>query len=369
MQIDKKRILIVDDSAGDIHVLMENLKSEFAVLAATSGEKALALARKEPCPDVILMDVDMPGMSGYEACQRLKATPECRDIDVIFVTAHDTTEEKLSGYAAGGSDYLIKPVQPTELLQKVRLAVKHRMERMSAAADKAVAVQTAMTAISSAGEQGVVIDFLRRSFSVDNLRDLADLVAETITHYGLDGSLQVRGGRDLIYASAHGEPSPLEQELLSRLKDAGRIRQNGERLVLNFGDISLLIKNMPADEDKSGRLRDHLALLLEGAQARLRALELEREVARVVADSRQALQVIENLQHRQKKDAMAIMDGVMKDLEASFLSYGLTEEQEATLINVVQRGVDKSLDNFEQGLKIDAQMRAIIDRLSQVGKR
>lgn len=369
MQIEKKRILIVDDSAGDIHVLMENLKQDYAVLAATSGEKALEMACKNPHPDVILMDVSMPGMNGYDTCRRLKVNPASQDIDVIFVSAHDTTEEKLSGYEAGGCDYLIKPVQPSELLQKVRLAVKNREERAAVEADKAMAMQTAMTAISSAGEQGVVIDFLRRSFATDSLRELADLVAETITQYGLEGSVQIRGGRDLVYASGQGLPSPLEQELLSRLKDAGRIRQNGARLVLNFGDISLLIKNMPEDDDKGGRLRDHLALLLEGAQARLRALEMEQELAKVVVDSKQALQVIGNLQEQQKKSAMAIMDGVMRDLAASFLSYGLTEDQENTLIQVVQRGVDKSLDNYEQGLKIDAQLHSIIDRLSQVAKR
>ncbi len=369
MQTEKKRILIVDDSAGDIHVLMENLKQDYAVLAATSGEKALELARKEPHPDVILMDVSMPGMNGYDTCRRLKGDPVSRDIDVIFVSAHDTMEEKLSGYEAGGCDYLIKPVQPSELLQKVRLTVKNRAERAEVEADKAMAMQTAMTAISSAGEQGVVIEFLRRSFAVNTLRDLADLVAETLTHYGLEGSVQIGTERELIYASGQGQTSPLEQELLSRLKDAGRIRQSGARLVLNFGDISLLIKNMPDDEDKSGRLRDHLALLLEGAQARLRALEMVQELAKVVADAKQALQVIGNMQEQQKKSAMAIMDGVMKNLEAAFLSYGLTEDQENQLMKVVQQGVDKSLDNFEQGLKIDAQLRSIIDRLSQVAAR
>ena len=126
MIAEKKRILIVDDSADDIHVLMENLKQDYAVLAATCGEKALELAGKTPRPDVILMDVSMPDMDGYETCRSIKQNPETQNIDVIFVSANDTANEKIIGYEAGGSDYLIKPVQPGELLQKIKLVFKNR---------------------------------------------------------------------------------------------------------------------------------------------------------------------------------------------------------------------------------------------------
>lgn len=131
MSTDKKQILIVDDSVDDIHILMENLKQDYAVLAATNIEKALEIANKDPCPDVILLDVMMPGVDGFEICRQLKDNPLTMDIDVIFVSAHDTEEKKLAGHDAGGSDYLIKPVQPEELLQKVRLAIKNRESRVA----------------------------------------------------------------------------------------------------------------------------------------------------------------------------------------------------------------------------------------------
>jgi len=119
---EKKCVLIVDD----IHVLMESLKQEYAVLAATSGEKALVLASKKPQPDIILMDVMMPEMNGYDTCRRLKQNPETRNINVIFVSANDSADEKIVGYEAGGCDYLIKPVQHGELLQKIKLAIKNQ---------------------------------------------------------------------------------------------------------------------------------------------------------------------------------------------------------------------------------------------------
>lgn len=87
-------------------------------------------------------------------------------------------------------------------------------------------------------------------------------------------------------------------------------------------------------------------------------------MARVVVDSNLALRQIEDGQEAQKQKAMEIMDEVMHDIEQAFLTYGLAEEQETRLLDIVQRGVDKSLENFEQGLKLDEQLRAIVTRLA-----
>ena len=366
MSEDKYKVLVVDDSAEDIHFVIENLKSDYAVLAATNGAKALEIVAQEPRPDVILMDVEMPEMNGYETCRLIKNNPETCGIDVIFVSAHDSVDEKLAGYEAGGSDYLIKPVQTGELLQKVKLAIKDKELRTAVEADKAMAMQTAMVAMSNAGEQGVVVDFMRRSFAVTSIEDLARLVVEATSSYGLESSVQLRTAFGPVNASTNEPIPPLEQELLSRMKDVGRLKEIGVRFIGNFGDVTQLIKNMPEDEDYRGRLRDHIALLLEGAEARLRALEMQERLGQLVADSKIALQEIEAMQAQQKQTSMQIMDDVMQQQEAAFLSYGLSEDQETLLLNVVQTGVNKSLDNFEKGLEIDEKMRAIIRSLEGV---
>lgn len=363
MNAEKKRILIVDDSADDIHFVMESFSKEYAVLAATSGEKALQIADRDPHPDIILMDVEMPGMNGYETCRRLKEAESTRDIDVIFVSSHDTTEEKLAGYDAGGSDYLIKPVQPDMLLQKVKLAINNRAEREASAEETTSAIQTAMTALSNIGEMGVIIDFFRRSFSADSNETLARQIVESTTSYGLESSVQINISKRPVYASSSKSIPPLEQELLSRLTGETRILESGSRLILNFGAVSQLIKNMPDDDDRRGRLRDHLAILLEGAEARAKALAIQTGLASVVADSNQTLLEIESLQKVQQQSGMQIMDDVVRDIETAFFTYGLTEDQEKKIMDIVQLGVDKSQVNLEQGLQLNQQLRAIIDRL------
>lgn len=108
----KQRILIVDDVAENIQVLLSTLKEEYAILVATNGEKALELAFKEPQPDIILLDIMMPGMDGYEVCERLKADDKTKDIPVIFVTALLESDDEAKGLALGAVDYITKPINP-----------------------------------------------------------------------------------------------------------------------------------------------------------------------------------------------------------------------------------------------------------------
>jgi putative two-component system response regulator len=113
-------ILVVDDTPSNISVLMEILRGEYRVLAATSGAQALKIAGGDPSPDLILLDVMMPQMSGHEVCQRLKAESSTRKIPVIFVTAMNQVEDEAQGFALGAVDYITKPVSPPIVQARVR---------------------------------------------------------------------------------------------------------------------------------------------------------------------------------------------------------------------------------------------------------
>ena len=293
MDSNKKCILVVDDSPDDIHFVMEGLSEDYAFLAATSGEKALQIMAKGTQIDLILMDVEMPAMNGYETCRRVKSNETTRDIDIIFISSHDTVEEKLAGYDAGGCDYLIKPVQPLLLQQKVELAIANKKTRNALANEHSAAVNMAMTALSNAGELGVVIDFMRNSFTSNDAGSLAKLIVQATGEYGLQNSVRISIADEIAYASSREPIAPLEQELLSRLNGKQRITEWQDRLILNFEDITQLIKKLPKDEEKRGRLRDHLAILLEGAEARTKALHIQKEMSEIVVDAKRALVKIE----------------------------------------------------------------------------
>ena len=126
-------ILIVDDAPENLAVLHELLRHDYTVLAATLGERALRIAAAQPRPDLILLDVMMPMMNGYQVFDNLRANPATRDIPVIFVTALDSLEAELRGLDIGAVDYLTKPVVGQLVLARVRtqLELKQARDRLA----------------------------------------------------------------------------------------------------------------------------------------------------------------------------------------------------------------------------------------------
>jgi putative two-component system response regulator len=131
----KGYILAVDDTPASLKLLTDILKAEgYEVRSAISGELALHAATAQ-APELILLDISMPGMSGFEVCQQLKKQPQTRDVPVIFVSAMSETLEKLKGFGLGAVDYVTKPYQREELMARVHThlelhRLRHRLEEM-----------------------------------------------------------------------------------------------------------------------------------------------------------------------------------------------------------------------------------------------
>jgi putative two-component system response regulator len=120
----KQRVLIVDDTPENIHILMEILKDQYVVLVAINGERALKIADMKPSPDLILLDIMMPDMDGYEVCAKLKAHSNTENIPVLFVTALTSDENEAKGLELGALDYITKPFNPA----LVKARVKNHLE-------------------------------------------------------------------------------------------------------------------------------------------------------------------------------------------------------------------------------------------------
>lgn len=116
---ERQTILVVDDTPDNIALLSTLLKDRYKVRAANNGERALAIAAGQPRPDLILLDIMMPGMDGYEVCERLKVDPHTADIPVIFLTAKVQVEDEEFGLRLGAVDYITKPISPPIVLARV----------------------------------------------------------------------------------------------------------------------------------------------------------------------------------------------------------------------------------------------------------
>jgi serine phosphatase RsbU (regulator of sigma subunit) len=129
----KKVILLVDDTPANIQIALSILKELYQVRVATNGARALELAVSEPIPDLVLLDVMMPGIDGFEVCTRLKASEATREIPVIFLTGQTEIEEETRGFEVGGVDYIHKPFSPAVVKARVHthLVLRGIRERLA----------------------------------------------------------------------------------------------------------------------------------------------------------------------------------------------------------------------------------------------
>ncbi|WP_199221463.1 response regulator [Desulfonatronum sp. SC1] len=123
----KPVVLIVDDQPSNLQVLGNLLREKYQVLIAPNGAEALTIATGKIRPDVILLDIIIPEMDGYEVCRRLQADPRTADIPVIFVTGEDSDEDERKGFDLGAADFIVKPIQPHIVEARVRGQVRRRL--------------------------------------------------------------------------------------------------------------------------------------------------------------------------------------------------------------------------------------------------
>jgi len=130
----KGKILVVDDEIYIVHILDFSLGMEgYEVLTALDGEQALEKARAEH-PDLIVLDIMMPKLDGYETCKRLKADPETKDVPVILLSAKGRNVDQKVGFEVGADDYITKPFSPRKLVERINTLLGHTnsSERMQA---------------------------------------------------------------------------------------------------------------------------------------------------------------------------------------------------------------------------------------------
>ena len=364
MTVEKRKVLIVDDNATEIHILVENLREEYATRVATNGTRAIELLAGGYKPDVILLDVVMPDLDGHETCRRILAMGSAHRPDVIFVSGHDTVEEKLAGYEAGGSDYLIKPILPDELIRKVRLAVSNRIAREKLHVEIDSAVETAMTALSASEHQGILVDFLRKCMTATTPEQVAQFVVSACNKFGVGCCIQVRCPWGKLEFSDEGSVSPVESELLSRLHNSGKPTDPKSVCITHQGAISLLARHLPEESEKRARLREYLGILCESAAQRFDCLMQNTDVphapdsllVRFIKQQQQSVDQLltESRQHKEK--ILHLFDAMIQRIECDFTSLGFSEKQEALLMSLLQEGAEQLAAHCEEGHGLDERL-------------
>lgn len=160
---DKATILVVDDTPDNLTIMSNLLEDKYIVKVANRGEKGLKIARSGSPPDLILLDIMMPEMDGYEVCKLLKADPKTADIPIIFLTAKNEADDEISGFTLGAVDYITKPIQADVTLARIKrhLAIKTVQDKQRETSEKLRNQLMHMQKISSMGQltAGVAHEF------------------------------------------------------------------------------------------------------------------------------------------------------------------------------------------------------------------
>ena len=363
-------VLVVDDEAPNRLLMETALRDEYTVITAESGAECLDYLANHPV-DLIIMDVRMPNMTGYEACSAIKGQFSTKDIPVIFLSAHTDLEDKLKGYEAGGDDYLTKPCELKEVFVKVKtqIALKESLANTK---------NMAMMAITNSSELGMVNHFYESSFSCETVEKLAQQIIDTCHSFDLECSLQIRNSSDVFNASStRNQCTVLEIDLIEQIRDADRIIHFGKRTAFNFDNVSLIIKNMPRDdESKCGRLNDHLASLLNGAEARIESIDVEIAQRKAVLDELQnalghvnsAVKDVEDgIKDRQKQTA-GIIASLFDEMHVGFSSLALSEEQEEFFVGLVNNHMDKVISLFTSNNNVEKHFISIANDITRLMK-
>ncbi len=375
MQV-RLRIFVVDDDPLLCEIFRATLADEFDVDTFPSAEACLA-ALASSKPDIFLLDIMLPGMDGYALCRHLKEDWETQDIPVLFISADNDVDTCLLCYDAGGYDFVGKPVEPAELQRKMRVAAQLSAQRHALHEQAGYAQRTAMSAMVSMGELGVVLQFLSQSFACNTPEALAEAVLEAMQQYELHAAVQLRSGDAVLSLSREGRDCPMETSVLNHVRNSGRIFHFKSRCVFNYGGVTLLVNNMPvADADRCGRIRDNGALLAEGAAARLRAIEAEN----LAAQRRQAIEValprvqgtLDAVQGNYRRNCYELTQTMIEFQEAlmkSFVHLGLTEGQEDLLTSMANDFMQRMVGTQDESLQIVGELEALAIDLKALLKR
>ena len=372
-----KRILAVDDEPFNLEIIEEILEDlDFELKMVNSGPECLEVV-EEFDPQVILLDVSMPQMSGYDVCRKLKENPNTQKIIVMFVSARGTVEERMEGYSVGAEDYIVKPFSHNELKLKLQHLNQVLIEKESLEQQVEDATSTAFNAMANSSEMGQIVNYIEHIGSIDNEHELGKAFLNCLGAFDLQSNVEFRLDNEVLHFSVSGVCSPIVLELFEMLKSKGRLHEFSNRILVNYEMISLLILNMPGqDPDKHGRIRDHICFLVSVTEQQLKAILTKKELLQQQQQLNDAVGKVHSkftglieLLNENRINNEAVFKRLQEDLESRIPTMGLDEDQEVFIYQKVDETIQNSVAREESVKGVKAAFKEIENDLSQLLKQ
>lgn len=305
--------------------------------------------------------------------QQLKEVFVDNDIPVVLVSKPLSLNDKVGALDSVCSDVISADESQGEVNTRLLSVIYHNIANKQLKERFELANQAAFSAMAESSNLGNNIQFLLKIHQTNNLDQLGQVFFQAVGEYGLNCSLQMRSKFGVKNMEANGMARKLESELLTQLQHAGRYCDFEQRSVVNYGCVSVLVKNMPEDAKEYGLIKDNTFTLLQGLHARVLALDEHS----LLAEEKKALEdlsygvknVMTNIEISYQSVMLSIVDIVEKmaaSIEDNIPAMMLNEDQEQFILDTVSRCVIDSNKVFAEGLKVNEHFDGLISEMNNV---
>lgn len=326
----------------------------------TNADDCLALAAGDEFKVLVidLLACDKIDLRQYKSFLVEEAVEQ---LPVILLSPSKELRHKLAAFELGFDDIIDNTVPQEEASARISKSIFNQIANQQLKSRLRQANETAFSAMSDNSDLGSNLQFLVEENRCDNLDELGQLLFATIDRYDLSCSLQMRSIYGTKNMEANGMAKDLESQLLEQLYNSGRFVDFGRRTIINYGQASLLIRNMPVGDPKRyGSIKDNFLALLQGLDARIKALDSRNKLIdeknalhKLSSDVREVMIEIDNSYQKVMRDIASVVEDMAEAIQARIPTLALSEEQEQFFEAAVTNCVVDTNRVFNEGLKVD----------------
>ncbi|OUR87108.1 hypothetical protein A9Q81_26985 [Gammaproteobacteria bacterium 42_54_T18] len=374
--MSNKYIIFVDDSVSMQRIVESVLVNDYEVLCA-SGAKEVLSAMDQRVPDLFLLDIEMPEVDGYELAGMIRERDDGKQVPIVFLSSMNTEKVIVKSYEAGGTDFITKPIVGDELKAKLSIAIatscKNIKVRLRDPNVDNTATSVALDAMRNAADLGQLLEFIQGTYTCKNFDALGHRLLDILAAYGLAAVVEIRTPKKKYQYSHNDTIQPLEQNIIDRFREEKRIMDFNNRTLINYSDVSLLIKNMPIDDDnRYGQLKDVLATLAQASEPMILSLFLKKQMNSqrlkllTMAEMTQvSLDRLVGLHKQNKFEYVKFQESSAEDAKDLFHFLELSEHQENSITDLFLKNHKECEVRHEKNDEVDEELTLIIRALKE----
>ena len=374
--MSNKYIIFVDDSVSMQRIVESVLVEEYEVFCASGAKEALN-AMNQRIPDLFLLDIEMPEVNGYELAGMIRGRRDGKQVPIVFLSSMNTEKVIVKSYEAGGTDFIIKPIVGDELKAKLSIAIATSGTSAGARSrgsdiDNA-AKSVALDAMRNAADLGQLLEFIQGTYTCKNFDELGNRLLDILAAYGLVAVVELRTPKKKYQYSHNDTVQPLEQSIIDRFREEQRIMDFNNRTLINYPEVSLLIKNMPVNDDnRYGQLKDVLATLAQASEPMVLSLFLKKQMdsqrlklLNMAGMTQASLDRLVGLHKQNKFEYVKSQESFAEDAKDLFHYLELSEHQENAITDLFLKNHKECVIRHEKNDEVDEELTLIIRALKE----